>query len=274
MRDAKQFLMAWSRFDALARGAGAASAAMVLSSFSSKSLEDVAAVANSQLWFQLYAQTDHGFTRDLVQRAEASGYRAICLTVDTPVTGARNRETRAAVKLPPWPNMKGFKGVSSGIPAGSLDVFSSVLDASLTWKDVEWLCSFAKVPVLVKGVLNPEDADHAVKSGVAGIMVSNHGGRNLDTVPATIDALPQVTDRVAERVPVLVDGGIRRGTDVLKAIAFGANAVLIGRPYLYGSGAAGAADVTNVLHKQGLCAITFFLDTRPSQGESRISFRE
>jgi 4-hydroxymandelate oxidase len=248
MRDAKQFLMAWSRFDALARGAGAASAAMVLSSFSSKSLEDVAAVANSQLWFQLYAQTDHGFTRDLVQRAEASGYRAICLTVDTPVTGARNRETRAAVKLPPWPNMKGFKGVSSGIPAGSLDVFSSVLDASLTWKDVEWLCSFAKVPVLVKGVLNPEDADHAVKSGVAGIMVSNHGGRNLDTVPATINALPQVTDMVAERVPVLVDGGIRRGTDVLKAIAFGANAVLIGRPYLYGSGAAGAADVTNVLH--------------------------
>jgi len=123
-----------------------------------------------------------------------------------------------------------------------------VLDAALTWKDVEWLCSFAKIPLLVKGVLNPDDADGAVKAGVAGIMVSNHGGRNLDTVPATIDALPQVVDRVAGRRPVLVDGGIRRGTDVLKALAFGANAVLIGRPYLYyGLGAAGETGVAKVL---------------------------
>jgi len=232
---------------ATARGAGAAGAAMVLSSFSGKSLEDVAAVATSQLWFQLYAQKDHGFTQHLVQRAEAGGYKALCLTVDTPITGARNRETRANVTLPELPNMTGFKGVSKGLQTGSLDIFNNLLDASLTWKDVEWLCSFAKIPVLVKGVLNPEDADHAVKSGVAGIIVSNHGGRNLDTLPATIDALPYVTDVVAGRVPVLVDGGIRRGTDVLKAIALGANAVLIGRPYLYGLGAAGEAGVTNVL---------------------------
>ena len=232
---------------ATARGAGVAGAAMVLSSFSSFSLEDVAAVAKTPLWFQLYAQTDHGFTGDLVRRAEASGYRAICLTVDTPITGARNRETRANVTLPPLPNMKDFKAGGTGLRTGSLDIFTSALDASLTWKDVEWLCSFAKVPVLVKGVLNPDDADHAIKAGVAGIMVSNHGGRNLDTVPATIDALPQVTDRVAGRVPLLVDGGIRRGTDVLKAIALGASAVLIGRPYLYGLGAAGEAGVANVL---------------------------
>jgi 4-hydroxymandelate oxidase len=209
----------------------------------------VAAVAKSPLWFQLYAQTDHGFTHDLVQRAEAGGYRALCLTVDTPITGVRNRETRADVKLPPMPNLKGFKGVGSteGIRTGSLEIFSNVLDAALTWKDVEWLCSFAKIPLLVKGVLNPDDADRAVKSGVAGIMVSNHGGRNLDTVPATIDALPQVVDRVAGRTPVLVDGGIRRGTDVLKALAFGANAVLIGRPYLYGLGAAGESGVAKVI---------------------------
>ena len=232
---------------ATARGAGAAGAAMVLSSFSSKSLEDVAAVATGPLWFQLYAQKDHGFTKDLVQRAEAGGYKALCLTVDTPITGARNRETRANVMLPELPNMKGFKGVSTGMQTGSLNIFNNVLDASLTWKDVEWLCGFAKIPVLVKGVLNPDDAEHAVKSGVAGIMVSNHGGRNLDTVPATIDALPHVTDRVAGRVPVLVDGGIRRGTDVLKAIAFGANAVLIGRPYVYGLGVAGEAGVANVV---------------------------
>jgi 4-hydroxymandelate oxidase len=235
---------------ATARGASAAGTAMVLSSFSSTSLEEVAAVAKSPLWFQLYAQAEHGFTRDLVQRAEAGGYRALCLTVDTPIAGARNRETRADVKLPPMPNLKGFKGVKStgGFRTGSLEIFSSILDATLSWKDVEWLCSFAKIPLLVKGVLNPDDADRAVKSGVAGIMVSNHGGRNLDTVPATIDALPQVADRVAGRVPVFVDGGIRRGTDVLKALALGANAVLIGRPYLYGLGAAGESGVTKVIN--------------------------
>jgi 4-hydroxymandelate oxidase len=235
---------------ATARGAGAAGATLVVGSFSTTSLEDVAAVAKGPLWFQLYAQTDHGFTRDLVQRVEAGGYRALCLTVDSPVAGARNRETRADVKLPPLPNLKGLKGVGSegGFRTGSLDIFSSVLDAALSWKDVEWLLSFAKIPLLVKGVLNPEDADRAVKAGVAGIMVSNHGGRNLDTVPATIDALPQVADKVAGRVPVFVDGGIRRGTDVLKALALGANAVLIGRPYLYGLGAAGEAGVTKVIN--------------------------
>ncbi len=234
---------------ATAQGAGAAGAAMVLSSFSNTSLEEVAAVAKTPLWFQLYAQTDHGFTRDLVQRAETGGYRALCLTVDTPIAGARNRETRANVKLSPLPNLRGLKGFGSEatLRTGSLDIFSSVLDAALSWKDLEWLRSVAKIPLLVKGVLNPDDADRAVKVGVAGIMVSNHGGRNLDTVPATIDALPRVADKVAGQVPLFVDGGIRRGTDVLKALALGANAVLIGRPYLYGLGAEGEAGVTKVV---------------------------
>jgi 4-hydroxymandelate oxidase len=235
---------------ATARGAGATGTAVVLSSYSSTSLEDVAAAAKSPLWFQLYSQTDRGFTRDLVQRAEAGGYSALCLTVDTPIAGARNRETRVVVELPPLPNLKGLKGVGSagGHRTGSPEIYNSLFDPALSWKDVEWMCSFAKIPLLVKGVLNPDDADRAVKAGVAGIMVSNHGGRNLDTVPATIDALPQVVDRVAGRVPVLVDGGIRRGTDVLKALAFGANAVLIGRPYLYGLGAAGESGVTKVIN--------------------------
>jgi 4-hydroxymandelate oxidase len=232
---------------ATARGAGAAGAAMVLSSFSTTSLEDVAAAAKTPLWFQLYMQTDHGFTRDLVQRAEAAGYRALCLTVDTPITGARNRETRADVKLGSLPNLKGLK-VDGPVRTGSLEIFSAVQDAALSWKDIEWLRSFAKIPLLLKGVLNPEDADRGVQAGVAGIMVSNHGGRNLDTVPATIDALPQVADKVAGRIPVFVDGGVRRGTDVLKALAFGASAVLIGRPYVYGLGAAGQAGVTKVLN--------------------------
>jgi 4-hydroxymandelate oxidase len=234
---------------ATVRGAGATGTAMVLSSFSTVSLEDVAAAAKTPLWFQLYAQTDHGFTRELVQRAEAGGYRALCLTVDTPVTGARNQEARANVKMPPLPNLAGMKEVNneSGYRANALSIFSSVLDPALSWKDVEWLLSFAKIPLLLKGVLNPEDADRGVKAGVAGIMVSNHGGRNLDTLPATIDALPQVVDKVAGRVPVLVDGGIRRGTDVLKALALGADAVLIGRPYVYGLGAEGEVGVTKVI---------------------------
>ena len=234
---------------ATARGAGAAGATMVVSSFSSTSLEDVAAVAKVPLWFQLYAKTDRGFTQDLVQRAQTAGYRALCLTVDAPVSGVRNRETRAKVQLPPLPNLRGLKAVVAGgsYRTDAREIYSSILDPALSWKDLEWLCSFAKIPVLVKGVLNPDDADRAVKGGAAGIIVSNHGGRNLDTVPATIDALPSVADKIAGRVPVLVDGGIRRGTDVLKAIALGANAALIGRPYLYGLGVAGETGVTSVL---------------------------
>jgi 4-hydroxymandelate oxidase len=220
---------------ATVRGAGATGTTMVMSTFSNTSLEDAATIAKSPLWLQLYAQTDRGFTRELVQRAEASGCRALCLTIDTPTIGARSREERAAVTLGTLPNLKGLKNLGS------------VIDPTLSWKHIEWLLSFAKIPLLVKGVLNPDDADCAVKSGVAGIIVSNHGGRNLDTLPATIDALPHVADRVAGSVPIFVDGGIRRGTDVMKALALGANAVLIGRPYLYGLGAAGEAGVARVV---------------------------
>ena len=162
-----------------------------------------------------------------MRRAEASGYRALCLTVDAPVSGVRNREARAKVQLPSLPNLSGLKATVSGgsYRTDGRQIYSAILDPALSWKDLEWLCSFAKVPVLVKGVLNPDDADRAVKAGGAGIIVSNHGGR----------------------MPVLLDGGIRRGTDVLKAIALGANATLIGRPYLYGLGAAGETGVTSVL---------------------------
>ncbi len=234
---------------ASARGASAAGATMVVSSFANTRLEDVAAVATSPLWFQLYAQTDQGFTRELVQRAESTGYRALCLTVDTATTGARNREARAKVKLLPIPNFESFKGAGRDVSlhTGSQDVYKSVLDASMSWQEVEWLRSIVKIPLVLKGVLDPDDAERAVKSGVAGIIVSNHGGRNLDTLPATIDALPQVAEKVAGRMPVFVDGGIRRGTDVLKALALGASAVFIGRPYVYGLAAAGEAGVRQVI---------------------------
>jgi len=218
---------------AVVRGAGAAQALLIISSSASMPVEQVAKAAIGPVWFQLYVQRDRGFTRDLVQRAEQSGCRALCVTVDSPTHGARNREERARGELPerPLPNLKG----------------KDYLDPTLTWKDIEWLQSFAKAPVLLKGILNPDDADRAVKAGVAAILVSNHGGRNLDTVPATIDALPLVTEKVAGRIPVIVDGGIRRGTDVLKALALGATAVGIGRPYLYGLGVAGSAGVTRVV---------------------------
>jgi 4-hydroxymandelate oxidase len=248
---------------ATARGAGAAGATMVVSTVATTSVEDIAHAASGPLWFQLYYQPDRGFTRDLIQRAESAGCRAICLTVDTPVVGARNREERARFKLPDnleLPNLRGLKvnGVemvknAAGHGAAAGSIYSAVMDSAMAWPDIDWILSVAKVPLLFKGVLNPDDADRAVKAGVAGIMVSNHGARNLDTVPATIDALPQVVEKVAGRVPIIVDGGVRRGTDVLKALALGANAVMIGRPYLYGLGVAGAegvAAVVNILHRE------------------------
>jgi len=216
-----------------ARGAGAAKATLCISSSASMKLEDIAKAATGPVWFQLYIQRDREFTRELVGRAETAGCRALCVTVDSPTFGVRNREERSRAELParPLPNLKG----------------ADYLDPTVTWKDIDWLRGFAKAPVLLKGVLNPEDAAIAVKAGVDGIIVSNHGARNLDTVPATIDALPLVAEAVAGRIPVLVDGGIRRGTDIIKALARGAAAVQIGRPYLWGLGVAGAAGVARVV---------------------------
>jgi len=170
---------------AAARGAAAAKATYVISSSASMRVEDIAKAATGPVWFQLYVQRDRGFTKDLVQRAEDSGCRALCVTVDSPNHGARNREDRARGGLPEreLPNLKG----------------ADYLDPTLTWKDIDWLKSFSRKPVLLKGVLNPDDAAIGVKAGVAGIIVSNHGARNLDTVPATIDALPLVVEKVIDK---------------------------------------------------------------------------
>ena len=222
---------------ATAQGAGAAGALLIVSANATTSVEEIAAAATQPLWFQLYIQRDRSFTRDLVQRVEAAGYQALCVTVDSPLLGARNREARSKFTLPP------------GLSRVNLRVQSTDrLDPAVTWKDIEWLRSFARVPVVLKGILNPLDAAQAVQSGADGIIVSNHGGRGLDTLPATMDVLPEVVVSVAGRVPVLMDGGVRRGTDVLKALALGATAVLIGRPYMYGLSLAGAAGVTRVVN--------------------------
>jgi 4-hydroxymandelate oxidase len=221
---------------ATARGAGAANATYVVSSYTTTPIEEIAKSATKPLWFQLYIQPDRGFTKDVVQRAEAAGCRALCVTVDLPVVGIRNRTQRVGFKLPP------------GIKAPYLMSSKTLTGVPITWKDIEWIRSFAKIPVLLKGILNSDDAEIGIKSGASGILVSNHGARDLDTTPATIDALPHVVEKVAGRVPVLVDGGIRRGTDVLKALALGANAVLIGRPYCFGLGVAGAEGVSQVVN--------------------------
>jgi 4-hydroxymandelate oxidase len=236
---------------ATARGAGAAQTTMCVSSFATTAIEDVAKAATGPLWFQLYVQPDRGFTKALVQRAEAAGCRALLVTCDTPVIGVRNRETRAGFRLPPGlerENLKGLVGTASTVAhMDESTIYSAIFDPALTWEGIEWIRSFARVPVILKGILSPEDAKLAVQHGAHGILVSNHGARNLDTVPATIDALPAVVEAVAGRIPVLMDGGIRRGTDVVKALAFGAKAVLIGRPYLWGLSVGGADGVQSVL---------------------------
>jgi 4-hydroxymandelate oxidase len=215
---------------ATAHGARAAHAGMVLSSYTSKRVEDVAAVGPAPLWFQLYIQ-ERAATRELVDRVVASGCTALCVTVDTPTLGARDRMARSGFTYPELP----YRSVQPG-------------ENACTWDDVAWIRESSKVPVLLKGILHPDDAELGIQAGAAGIIVSNHGARNLDTTPPTIDVLPRVVERVAGRVPVLLDGGIRRGTDVLKALALGAAAVMIGRPYIYGLAVGGADGVTAVVH--------------------------
>lgn len=233
--------------------AAALKAGMVVSTQASVSLEDLASAAQGPLWFQLYIQPDREFTAALVRRAEAAGYKALVVTVDAPINGLRNREQRAGFALPAGIDAVNLRGMQSPPPQtarpGESSLFSGpLLHSAATWKDLAWLRTLTQLPILVKGITAPEDALRAIETGIDGIIVSNHGGRTLDTLPASIDALPAVVRAVDGRVPVLMDGGIRRGTDVLKALALGASAVLVGRPCIYGLAAAGAVGVAHVLH--------------------------
>lgn len=240
---------------ASAHAAAALGAGMVLSTQASIALETVAdAVSNEPgrgpLWFQLYMFHDRAFTHDLVQRAEVAGFEALVVTVDAPTNGYRDRERRANFRLPAGVsavNLAGLPALKQTVQAGQSALFDGLLAGAPTWADMAWLQSITRLPILLKGVLHETDARQAVDMGLAGIIVSNHGGRTLDTVPATALVLPRIVQRVAGDVPVLVDGGIRRGTDVFKAIALGASAVLIGRPVVYGLANAGAVGVAHVL---------------------------
>lgn len=251
-------VQALSHFEAelaTARGAGAFGATMVLSSGSNKSIEEVMAVATHPVWFQLYLLNDRGLSKALVERVQSAGAQALCVTVDAALDGPRNRQYRTPYTLPPGVGFPHYAGLRNSYVTQTLD---TVRPANLLWRDIEWLRSFVKIPMLLKGVINPADAETGIQAGADGIIVSNHGGRCLDTLPATIEALPRVVEQVAGRVPVIVDGGIRRGTDIVKALALGAAAVQIGRPYVYGlasGGADGVAHVLKILRQELLMAM-------------------
>lgn len=239
---------------AIAHAAAAQSAGVVLSAQASVLMEAVAApmLADAQagpLWFQLYWRDDRGFMRALLQRIEAAGYQALVLTVDAPVHGARDRERRAGFKLPDHiraVNLGGRKKPLDLQPGQSV-LFDGLLPRAATWAEVDWLRAHSRLPLLLKGVAHLDDAQQALRCGVAGLVVSNHGGRALDTLPATAELLPMLRAGLGPQVPLVVDGGIRRGTDVLKAMALGANAVLLGRPYVHALAAAGALGVAHAL---------------------------
>lgn len=238
---------------AVARAAGRAGTIMLVSTLASIRLEDVAAASDGSKWFQLYSYRDREITRALIDRAEAAGYEAICLTVDVPRVGRRERDLRNAFGLPPHARAVNFEGL---VPTDSPDdgeefarYVNELIDPSLTWEAVDWLCSITELPVLLKGILRPDDARRAVEHGAAGIVVSNHGARQLDTVPATIAALPEIEHAVRGETTILLDGGVRRGTDVIKALALGADAVLLGRPVLWGLAVEGEDGAYRVLEQ-------------------------
>ena len=244
---------------ATARGAAAMGTVMTLSTLATTTLEDVAASYDAERgalggrWFQLYVYRDRGVTRTLVERAEAAGYDALVLTVDAPFLGRRLRDVRNGFALPAGLSVanlvghgKGAVGEAAG-DSGLAAYVAAMLDPSLTWRDVEWLRAITRLPVIVKGVVRGDDAQLAAAHGASAVVVSNHGGRQLDGAIATADALPEVVEAARDALEVYVDGGVRRGSDVLRALALGARAVLVGRPVLWGLACDGAAGVASVL---------------------------
>lgn len=237
---------------ATAEGAAAAGTIMVASTLATVRLEDVAEAAEGPRWFQLYVYEDRKLTEQLVARAEAAGYEAIVVTVDSPVWGRRERDVRNGFQLPEGLGLANFPDLDQeALPDTEGDSLAAYveqqLDPSLEWSALAWLTSTTELPVLVKGVVHPEDARLAVEHGAAGVIVSNHGGRQLDAGVSTARALPAIVEAVQGRASVLVDGGIRRGTHVVTALALGAEAVLVGRPILWALAVDGARGVQRAL---------------------------
>ncbi|KAM3384284.1 hypothetical protein ACQJBY_008756 [Aegilops geniculata] len=235
---------------ATARAAASCNTLMVLSFSASCKIEEVASSCDAIRFYQLYVFKNRDVSATLVRRAESHGFKAIVLTVDTPMLGRREADIRNKMVAPANANLEGLMPIDDldTTDGSKLEKYArDTLDPSLSWKDVEWLKSITSLPILLKGIVTAEDARKAVEAGAAGIIVSNHGARQLDYAPATISALEEVVKAVAGAVPVLVDGGVRRGTDVLKALALGARAVMVGRPVLYGLAARGQAGAKHVI---------------------------
>jgi len=239
---------------ATAKAAQAAGTIYTLSTISSCSIEEVAEASEGPKWFQLYFNKDREITKDLLDRAKNSGYSAVCLTVDTPTLGRREPDIRNNFAPPPHVKIVNYEPylnleeMPREVQGSALAAYASTaMDAAMNWDDVAWIKSISDLPLLLKGVVTSEDAKLAVEAGVDGIIVSNHGGRQLDGAPATVEVLPEVVEAVDGAFDVLVDGGIRRGTDVLKALAIGAKAVQIGRPYVWGLAVDGERGVKRVL---------------------------
>jgi 4-hydroxymandelate oxidase len=238
---------------ATARAVVDAGSLMIVSMAATKSLEDVAAAApqgrNGRFWFQIYLQPDRAFTIEMIRRAEAAGCTALVLTVDSPVFARRTRDER-----------NGFTDLPAGMHCANLgsngrDAYRSIVfDPTLDWDAVDWLRNVTSLPVVLKGIAHPDDARLAVKRGCAAIIVSNHGGRQLDSAAASIDLLPAIAMAVDGAMPVILDGGVRRGTDIVKALALGATAVAVGRPVIWGLAVDGRAGVAAVLdyYRRGL----------------------
>ncbi|HZS33625.1 MAG TPA: alpha-hydroxy acid oxidase [Methylomirabilota bacterium] len=267
--------LCWPRGEAVAaRAAQDAGTIYTLSTHASCSIEEVAAHAPGPLWFQLYVWQNRELTRSFVDRARAAGYRALVLTVDVPIVSRRERDLRNGFTIPPRVTVRNALDVlrhpgwtrrvllgprltlanlvgAPGAPRADIVTLGGVaqrqVDASVSWADLAWFRSLWSGPLVLKGVLSAEDARRAVEHGVDGLIVSNHGGRQLDSAPAALEVLPEIADAVGDRAEVLMDGGVRRGADVVKALALGARAVLVGRPYLYGLAAGGGAGVRRVL---------------------------
>jgi 4-hydroxymandelate oxidase len=236
-----------------AQAAAAAGTILVFSTAATISLEEVAQHAGAW-WFQIYVFKDRELTRDIIQRAERAGASAVVVTVDTPLVGRREADLRNHFALPDdltWANFAGseYAFMSELAQDGSslAAYISSSFESTLSWQDIDWLASVTSLPVIPKGILHPEDARKAVEHGAGSIIVSNHGGRQLDGAVASLDALPPIVESVGPVIEILLDGGVRRGTDVIKALALGARAVLIGRPYIWGLAVDGSKGVRHVL---------------------------
>lgn len=240
---------------ASARAAKHANTIMAISTFSTTAFESITPELSLPPWFQVYILKDRELTKELIKLAEHNGCNALILTVDASIYGKRERELKNPlmmnIELPDLVMIK--NQISSALQLSKAINFSSQLDPSITWKDIEWIKSFSKLPIFIKGILRPDDAVLAYKHGAQGIIVSNHGGRQLDTTPTSLKMLPKIKEAVGDNLDILVDSGIRRGTDVLKALALGAKATLIGRPVLWGlanNGCDGVTQVFDILNQE------------------------